>query len=47
MREHGLDAAGVVSAIEGLVGRRFGIVPETLAKVVIPTAGDGAKAEAL
>lgn len=47
MREHGLDAAALVSAIEGLAGRRFGIDPAKLPEVVIPPLGDGAKAEAL
>jgi transketolase len=47
MREYGIDAAALIAAIEGLVGRRFGIDPDGLAEVVIPPAGGGAKAEAL
>ncbi len=47
MREYGIDAAALVSAIEDLAGRRFGIGPERLAEVALPPPGDHAKAEAL
>ena len=47
MREYGLDATALLSAIETLTGATFGIEPDELAEVELPTLGGAAKAEDL
>jgi transketolase len=47
LREHGLDAAAVVGAVERLVGRTFDVAADELAAVPLGPGAAAAKAEAL